>query len=820
CTTAENSEPAGAIRAIDKHSVHQICSGQVVLTLATAVKELVENSIDAGATNIDVKLKESGAEQVEVADNGKGVEEANFEGLTLKHHTSKLRDFSDLIHVETFGFRGEALSSLCALSVITCHESSQVGTKLVFDHKGHLVQRTPHPRQQGTTVSLQQLFSTLPVRHKEFQRNIKKEYAKMIHVLQSYCIISTGVRITCSNQNGQGKRSTVLSTTGSQSMRDNIGAIFGPKQLQSLLPFQQVSPTENVIEEYGLKGADLPKQLFSITGFVSQGDHGVGRSTTDRQFFFINSRPCDPLKVTKLVNEVYHMYNRHQYPFVALNVAVASECVDVNVTPDKRQIFLQEEKLLLAILKTSLIAIYEGGVNKISLNYTPAPSTTALKSFILFLCFFIDATSTSEPCRTVLSNENKAEREEDTESVILSPKSSLNLAGLKAAFSSHYSSSSGKSSKEKASGSGTTQKTLQSFFKDPVKTSCNSSLKSPLKYTRQLDKCSSAGKSVLDGFRYRVMSCEDTDSQKDSAGSSCNTAEAKPDIQCSDLESNDPHFPSEEESSTFSNAGEKPPLTVDAPVSLQRRTVHLQFSLAELAKKMRRLHDQQKQRAGEELLYRRFRAKINPGENQSAEEELKKEISKEMFKEMEIIGQFNLGFIITKLKSDLFMIDQHATDEKYNFEMLQQHTVLQGQKLIVPQKLHLTAVSENVLIENIEIFKGNGFEFLIDEDAQVMERVKLVSLPTSKNWTFGPSDIEELIFMLSDSPGVMCRPSRVRQMFASRACRKSVMIGTALSVNEMKKLVVHMGELEHPWNCPHGRPTMRHLANLDVISQY
>ncbi|KAK0147133.1 Mismatch repair endonuclease PMS2 [Merluccius polli] len=92
-----------------------------------------------------------------------------------------------------------------------------------------------------------------------------------------------------------------------------------------------------------------------------------------------------------------------------------------------------------------------------------------------------------------------------------------------------------------------------------------------------------------------------------------------------------------------------------------------------------------------------------------------------------------------------------------------------------------------------------------------MERVKLVSLPTSKNWTFGPADIEELIFMLSDSPGVMCRPSRVRHMFASRACRKSVMIGTALSVSEMKKLVVHMGEIEQPWNCPHGRPTMRHL---------
>ncbi|KAM4525105.1 mismatch repair endonuclease PMS2 isoform 2-T2 [Odontesthes bonariensis] len=855
------SEPAGAIKAIDKHSVHQICSGQVVLTLATAVKELVENSIDAGATNIDVKLKECGTEQVEVSDNGKGVEEANFEGLTLKHHTSKLRDFSDLIHVETFGFRGEALSSLCALSelsVITCHESSQVGTRLVFDHKGHLVQQSPHPRQQGTTVVLQQLFYTLPVRHKEFQRNIKKEYAKMIHVLQAYCIISTGVRITCSNQNGKGKRSTVLSTSGSRSMRDNIGAIFGPKQLQSLLPFQQMSPAENIIEEYALQDVDLPKQLFSVTGFVSRGDHGVGRSATDRQFFFINSRPCDPIKVTKLVNEVYHTYNRHQYPFVALNITVASECVDVNVTPDKRQIFLQEEKLLLAVLKSSLITMYEAGVNKISLNYTPTAN----------------ASSASGP--VVLSNENTAESGEDIQTVSPSPKSSINLSGLKAAFSNHNSTTSGnKSSTEKASNRGPAQKTLPCFFKDSVKPSAWSpSGKSPSKLTREISKCSPVGTSVLDGFRYGRMSCSDNDSEKHSAVSSCDLRTATPDIRCSGpefnspktvtdstsvedashtetLHTNDPvpehselqtetcssnedaavspeakrarvekaHFPDERLSETLSSSFEKSSSMVDAPVRLQRRTSHLQFSLQELAGNIRRLKERHRQRAGEELQYRRFRAKINPGENQSAEDELKKEISKEMFKEMEIIGQFNLGFIITKLNSDIFMIDQHATDEKYNFEMLQQHTVLQGQKLIAPQKLHLTAVSENVLMENLEIFRKNGFEFLVDEEAQVMERVKLLSLPTSKNWTFGPADIEELIFMLSDSPGVMCRPSRVRQMFASRACRKSVMIGTALSASEMKKLVVHMGEIQHPWNCPHGRPTMRHLASLDIISQ-
>nr|XP_024213969.2 putative postmeiotic segregation increased 2-like protein 3 isoform X2 [Pan troglodytes]XP_054511698.1 putative postmeiotic segregation increased 2-like protein 3 isoform X2 [Pan troglodytes] len=170
-------EPAKAIKPIDRKSVHQICSGPVVLSLSTAVKELVENSLDAGATNIDLKLKDYGVDLIVVSDNGCGVEEENFEGLTLKHHTCKIQEFADLTEVETFGFRGEALSSLCALSdvtISTCLASVKVGTRLVFDHDGKIIQKTPYPHPRGTTVSVKQLFSTLPVRHKEFQRNIKK----------------------------------------------------------------------------------------------------------------------------------------------------------------------------------------------------------------------------------------------------------------------------------------------------------------------------------------------------------------------------------------------------------------------------------------------------------------------------------------------------------------------------------------------------------------------------------------------------------------------------------------------------------------------
>ncbi|XP_067859604.1 mismatch repair endonuclease PMS2 [Heptranchias perlo] len=860
------SAPARAIKPIDRRSVHQICSGQVVLNLTTAVKELVENSLDAGATNIDIKLKEFGADLIEVSDNGDGVEDKNFEGLTLKHYTSKLQDFSDLLQVETFGFRGEALSSLCALSdlsVVTCHKAAKIGTRLVFDHNGRISQKMPHPRQQGTTVTVQQLFCTLPVRHKEFQRNIKKEYAKMAQVLQAYCIISTGIRINCTNQVGQGKRNPIICTSGCSTMKENISAVFGSKQLQNLVPFVQLCPGEAICEDYGINPADIPEKLYRITGFVSRSDHGVGRSSTDRQFFFINQRPCDPAKVSKLVNEVYHMYNRHQYPFVALNICVDSECVDVNVTPDKRQILLQEEKLLLAILKTSLIQMYDSDVNKLNVN----------RSFRQMPDLGI---SEKIPQTINPSSSVPTERESPAVKSRSENEKYMSIARLRETYSLHQSSLCGpKYSKQQDL---PMQRKLLSFL-----TSCKLNGPRPDCGTDPCDSPASVSPEQMEKDSRNSES--DTDSGKGSTtpGSvvGCNTPEANASSKSTDSAASSPgalqNFPearkgNEELKTGMTSCGilvssaavltEKAdskgnsslPLTgscshsyvtqdtkrtkvvglhldvglspglrafqtseIDRPVEMNKKIVKLPFSMSLLAERIKMVNKQQAQRE-EAQRHRRFRAQINPGDNQAAEDELRKEMSKDKFASMEIIGQFNLGFIITKLESDLFIVDQHATDEKYNFEMLQQHTVLQGQKLIAPQNLQLTAVNETVLMENMEIFRKNGFDFIINEQAPATERVKLVSLPMSKNWTFGPQDIEELIFMLSDCPGVMCRPSRVRQMFASRACRKSVMIGTALHISEMKKLVTHMGEIEHPWNCPHGRPTMRHLANLDMIS--
>lgn len=299
---------------------------------------------------------------------------------------------------------------------------------------------------------------------------------------------------------------------------------------------------------------------------------------------------------------------------------------------------------------------------------------------LLILCVHlcIDATA-AEVGRQASSDESVLQAEVEAAPETPRPKSSLNLSGLKAAFSSHHSSNSG--NKSKAADSGPMQKTLQSFFKGTAKLSnFSSTLKSPQKMSSSPAKHFSAGKSVLDGFRYRTQ-CSDTDADKECTKPSCEVTVEEPDTQMWSTESRSPEnitdshtvkeepleladmnsatatedaelhtkpcsfreegtkspdakrarteepgSSTEDEHSMISAASVEPSLTLDAPVCMQKKAVPLLFSIKELAGRMKRLQDQQAQRSGDGMHYRRFKAKINPGENQSAEEELKKEI--------------------------------------------------------------------------------------------------------------------------------------------------------------------------------------------------
>ncbi|KJE93263.1 hypothetical protein CAOG_004075 [Capsaspora owczarzaki ATCC 30864] len=941
--SSHQSSGSGSIKPIDARSVHRICSGQVILSLATAVKELVENSIDAGATAIEIRLREHGAELIEVIDNGSGIEPHNFQALTLKYHTSKLADFSDLTRLETFGFRGEALSSLCALaevSVTTCSAAHAVGTRLEFDTEGLITTKSPCPREQGTTISVRNIFASLPVRYRELMKNLKREYGKLIAMLQAYCIVATGVRISCSNQIGKTPRSMVFASPGAETMKDNVTAIFGIKQTQQLMPFVQLSSSEltAALATTDAGSSQVIFPTFKITGLISKPMAGCGRSSTDRQCFYVNGRPCDMPKLSKVANEIYHSFIAGSFPALFLNLALPSAAIDVNVTPDKRTILLHDEKELVLAFKTCLSAMYEptrstfalhtllrstaepteaGSLNKSASNHsdgvaqkphtTPAaPRATASAAKPTHQSSFarvdvahptisrssslappaVTKTPTLINHRTVsgLSMSQLSARL-STEPVLLGRRSTFSNSSASlvpptrplSSFSARHASigqPAARPIEPSGPGLGVGSNPLLVGGLDPI-----SLLRSHL-----TNVASNASAGVPVTKKPRLMQDEQEQQQEEEEPGDADlddfadrpAATGASRLQMiENLTSHDSGEENDPESlrrrlRLVPDAKPAKPVELDqylekvpsenTSASSIKSVAHLEvaFQLASIAP--RRLFVQQQQAKAEAALARaapvrstaaaaaaaaavdgtvdsesavdakvseegagdnsprKFRTKISPQSEQAAVAELARSIFKTDFAKMKVLGQFNRGFIIAKLDKDLFLVDQHATDEKYNYEKLQESVRLQSQPLIRPMPLQLTAANEVVLMDNIDIFRMNGFDFVVDESAPATERVRLSAMPFSKKTTFGPSDVDELLYRLSDSPGVMCRPSRVASMLASRACRKSVMIGDPLSTSQMYRLLRHMGQIEQPWNCPHGRPTMRHLLDLSMIS--
>jgi DNA mismatch repair ATPase MutL len=233
-------------------------------------------------------------------------------------------------------------------------------------------------------------------------------------------------------------------------------------------------------------------------------------------------------------------------------------------------------------------------------------------------------------------------------------------------------------------------------------------------------------------------------------------------------------------------------------------------------------------------------------------------LSKEQFrKDMQIIGQFNLGFILARCHNNhLWILDQHACDEKFNFEHLCRTTVLHEQKLLAPMSLELSAAEEACILDHMPVFEANGFRFAFDPQAPSRRRLSLTALPHSgaqdgrKAVQFGKDDVSALCAILSEGSSydagdggtgtdgsgkygnnavrryaststqsdsadrILARLPKAIAMFASRACRTSIMIGTSLSHKEMEKVVQRLADMEHPWSCAHGRPTMRHVGNV------
>lgn len=334
------------IKNIGEESIHNICSSQVIFTLSSVVKELVENSIDADASEIKIKLVESGIKLIEVNDNGVGIKKINFENICARHATSKIKDFND-IHssLNTLGFRGEALNSLCMLSnvnITTKNEENDHAYLLKFDKLGRLYHEEPIARLRGTTVSCENIFHNIPIRKKDFIKNIKTQVSDLLLLMQQYAIIYHNIKFVIYNivtSKGCTKNMNLLITNGTDSIKKNFYSIYGKRNIGNLI-------------EFNIDGNE-----WNIRGYIS--DSNSGRRDKDLQFYYINSRPIHILKnVNKLINTIYREFNSRLYPIIICNILSDTKNIDINVTPDKREVFFTFEQEMCEHMKTALVKLF------------------------------------------------------------------------------------------------------------------------------------------------------------------------------------------------------------------------------------------------------------------------------------------------------------------------------------------------------------------------------------------------------------------------------------------------------------------------------
>lgn len=311
------------VQLLDTNTANQIAAGEVVEKPASVVKELVENSLDAGATKIDVSIFEGGIEYIRVIDNGCGMNEADAKMSVLRHATSKLRNADDLLSLHTLGFRGEALPSMASVShftLLTRPEGEEFATRVLINGgDGTDVSRSG--AAAGTTVIVADLFYNVPARRK-FLKTPMTEGRHISEVMTKLALSRPDVRFMLENNDRE-----VLSTPGDGDLKKTIRALYGKKVAENLLEVQLDDPT------------------VQISGFI--GRPTLLKGTRGWQTFFVNGRSITSKMLAKAMDHAYQsQIPKSGFPFAVLNIKVDTATVDINVHPQKSEIKFSDDGVI------------------------------------------------------------------------------------------------------------------------------------------------------------------------------------------------------------------------------------------------------------------------------------------------------------------------------------------------------------------------------------------------------------------------------------------------------------------------------------------
>ena len=800
----------GNIVLLDDLTINKIAAGEVIERPASVVKEMVENSIDAGATNIVVEIKNGGISYIRVSDNGKGIAQDDLEIAFERHATSKIRSADDLDTVTSMGFRGEALASIAAVAnveLVSKTKEEAIGYRVVVE-AGDILEKEEMGCRTGTSITVRNLFFNTPVRYKF----LKKDYTESGYiedVITRIALVNPHVAIKLINT---GK--TVIQTNGSGELKNVVYSIYG-KDVAN-----------------GIMDVNYTYDEIRISGVIGKPE--IARSNRSNQLFFVNKRYIKDKTLTAATEQAYKgLIPIGKFGFVILNLEINPSKVDVNVHPAKLEVRFQEENKVFQ-------AIYH-----------------AIKDVLL------KAELVTDTSKKVEENENKIDRtaisfEERLRNLRESKKenNTNGLFGFRKQHEKQIEEYTEQESKIK------TNNILEDVYKNKSNNDNNTSsaltvgeisskknIGEPIDTTDVLaqlkamkqkienelveDNTSKIEKINEETAEYKLEKNISTqESQETKEIENTEKIEDKEE-QNEKQESQEKGFQEleNEEKQKETNIKENKIEEINEAIdNLDDPEIKQEFS--EIKEKMEQL-DNNAQVVSEDFdeMYKKLFGRSPISENEEEKKtdnaidivkdnvsifENEKEFQKPTYK---FVGIVFKTYIILEMKDEMYILDQHAAHERIMYERIKKNYYSNEEKdsqlLLLPDVITLTHKEMDIAKENMYIFEKAGFS--LEEFGE--NTIKLTGVPN----VCIDLDTKDLFLETLDEINTVARTAKQEKeekFIATVACKSAVKANMALTPQEVDKLMEQLLNLPNPFTCPHGRPTVIKMSKYDIERKF
>ena len=794
----------GNIVLLDELTINKIAAGEVIERPASVIKEMVENSIDAKANNINVEIKNGGISYIRVTDNGKGISEDDMEMSFERHATSKIRNAEDLNMVKSMGFRGEALASIAAVAnveMISRTYEEEIGNKIVVE-AGKVLSFEQTGCQIGTTITVKNLFFNTPVRYKF----LKKDYTEsgyiedaitrlaLIHPEIAFKLISNG--------------KTVIQTSGNGKMQDVIYAIYGKDIANNILD------------------VDYTYEDIHITGVVGKPE--IARSNRSYQMFFVNQRFVKDKTLSGAAeNSFKGLLPIGKYGFLVLNIDMDPSKVDVNVHPAKLEVRFQEEnKVFKAIyhaikdtlLKAELIANTEKTVEQIEKEEKRTGT---------------QKTNITDLFRKITKNTEKEDIHSDNIIEQIYNKKELSEPKFEKLTEKSENIQPNRS---------TMQDKKMDVFKELI------AMQQRLKQETQndpslqtnIDKLIQNTKKIQEDNAFEPLKNDVIVEEKN---------ELTKEEQVITNEDNQEPIKLEEETQEYEVIQNEIQNYNDLNKEQEEKNSEKQENATEITEETKSFTNEEINEMMDKLekmddvntspefanMYEKIFGKLPA----SVEEEKKKEEEKisayELIKDNNIsvfenteeykkptyklVGIAFNTYIIIEIQNELYIIDQHAAHERVMYERVKENYYSDSNKdsqmLLLPDIITLTHKEMDILKDNYEMFEKAGF--VLEEFGD--NTIKVSGVPN----ICLDLDTKELFLETLDEINQVARTAKqeIEERFiATVACKAAVKANMDLTNEEVDSLMNDLLKLPNPFTCPHGRPTAIKMNKNDIERKF